>query len=97
MPHFISQFLAHLLWTSFTLVNFMCNHIQQYSASMNSSSLNPFGSFVPVTFFWVLFIPKITSFRLWYPSSLDFMQNLSNGNERSILAVTEGCQVPALC
>ncbi|CBI18207.3 unnamed protein product, partial [Vitis vinifera] len=30
---------------------------------------------------------------LWYPSSLDFMQNLSNGNERSILAVTEGCQL----
>ncbi|XP_031282112.1 uncharacterized protein LOC116140656 isoform X1 [Pistacia vera] len=30
---------------------------------------------------------------LWYPSSLNFMQNLSNGNGSSILAVTEGCQL----
>ncbi|KAK2659028.1 hypothetical protein Ddye_005561 [Dipteronia dyeriana] len=30
---------------------------------------------------------------LWYPSSLNFIQNLSHGNESSILAVTEGCQL----
>ncbi|TXG53300.1 hypothetical protein EZV62_022469 [Acer yangbiense] len=30
---------------------------------------------------------------LWYPSSLNFVQNLSHGNENSILAVTEGCQL----
>lgn len=30
---------------------------------------------------------------LWYPSSLSFMRNLGHGNESSILAVTEGCQL----
>lgn len=30
---------------------------------------------------------------LWYPSSLNFMQNLGHGSETSILAVTEGCQL----
>ncbi|KAK9269958.1 hypothetical protein L1049_025531 [Liquidambar formosana] len=30
---------------------------------------------------------------LWYPSSLSFIQNLSHGNESSILAVTEGSQL----
>ncbi|KAI9201484.1 hypothetical protein LWI28_024180 [Acer negundo] len=30
---------------------------------------------------------------LWYPSSLNFVHNLSHGNESSILAVTEGCQL----
>ncbi|CAL5384433.1 unnamed protein product [Camellia sinensis] len=31
--------------------------------------------------------------RLWYPSSLSFMQSLCSGNDSSILAVTEGCQL----
>ncbi|XP_028074646.1 uncharacterized protein LOC114277029 isoform X1 [Camellia sinensis] len=31
--------------------------------------------------------------RLWYPSSLTFMQSLCSGNDSSILAVTEGCQL----
>ncbi|GAV66122.1 hypothetical protein CFOL_v3_09632 [Cephalotus follicularis] len=30
---------------------------------------------------------------LWYPSSLNFMQNLGHGKDGSILAVTEGCQL----
>ncbi|XP_075641268.1 uncharacterized protein LOC142612974 [Castanea sativa] len=30
---------------------------------------------------------------LWYPSSLNFIQNLFHGNENSILAITEGCQL----
>ncbi|KAF5942563.1 hypothetical protein HYC85_020205 [Camellia sinensis] len=30
---------------------------------------------------------------LWYPSSLSFMQSLCSGNDSSILAVTEGCQL----
>ncbi|XP_022767905.1 uncharacterized protein LOC111312141 isoform X1 [Durio zibethinus] len=30
---------------------------------------------------------------LWYPSSINFMQNLGNGNENSMLAITEGCQL----
>ncbi|KAK2979599.1 hypothetical protein RJ640_020091 [Escallonia rubra] len=30
---------------------------------------------------------------LWNPSSLGFLQSLCNGNESSILAVTEGCQL----
>nr|XP_023908105.1 uncharacterized protein LOC112019799 isoform X2 [Quercus suber] len=30
---------------------------------------------------------------LWYPSSLNFIQNLFHGNESSILAITEGCQL----
>ncbi|KAL5843743.1 hypothetical protein ACOSQ3_009738 [Xanthoceras sorbifolium] len=30
---------------------------------------------------------------LWNPSSLNFIQNKSHGNENSILAVTEGCQL----
>ncbi|KAJ4834169.1 hypothetical protein Tsubulata_004685 [Turnera subulata] len=30
---------------------------------------------------------------LWYPSSVNFLQNLSHGGESSILAVTEGCQL----
>ncbi|XP_039060654.1 uncharacterized protein LOC120204672 isoform X2 [Hibiscus syriacus] len=30
---------------------------------------------------------------LWHPSSLNFMRNLGNGDENSILAVTEGCQL----
>ncbi|GKV36158.1 hypothetical protein SLEP1_g44319 [Rubroshorea leprosula] len=30
---------------------------------------------------------------LWYPTSLNFIQTLGNGNESSILAVTEGCQL----
>ncbi|XWS15267.1 hypothetical protein CRYUN_Cryun35bG0080700 [Craigia yunnanensis] len=33
---------------------------------------------------------------LWYPSSLNFMQNLGHENETSILAVTEGCQISGL-
>ncbi|KAF3971335.1 hypothetical protein CMV_005064 [Castanea mollissima] len=31
--------------------------------------------------------------RLWYPSSLNFIKNLFHGNESSILAITEGCQL----
>ncbi|PSS00061.1 CCR4-associated factor like [Actinidia chinensis var. chinensis] len=30
---------------------------------------------------------------LWYPSSLCFMQTLCSGNDSSLLAVTEGCQL----
>ncbi|XP_059630494.1 uncharacterized protein LOC132273549 isoform X2 [Cornus florida] len=30
---------------------------------------------------------------LWYPSSLGFIQSSCNGNESSLLAVTEGCQL----
>lgn len=30
---------------------------------------------------------------LWYPTSLSFIQNVSGGNENSLLAVTEGCQL----
>ncbi|KDP30770.1 hypothetical protein JCGZ_15199 [Jatropha curcas] len=30
---------------------------------------------------------------LWYPTSLSFLQNLSHGDESSILAITEGCQL----
>ncbi|KAJ9166810.1 hypothetical protein P3X46_021508 [Hevea brasiliensis] len=30
---------------------------------------------------------------LWYPSSLNFLQNLNHGDGSSILAVTEGCQL----
>ncbi|KAF3976115.1 hypothetical protein CMV_000682 [Castanea mollissima] len=30
---------------------------------------------------------------LWYPSSLNFIKNLFHGNESSILAITEGCQL----
>ncbi|XP_043809509.1 uncharacterized protein LOC110605820 isoform X2 [Manihot esculenta] len=30
---------------------------------------------------------------LWYPSSLNFLQNLNNGNGSSILAIAEGCQL----
>ncbi|WCJ43361.1 hypothetical protein M5689_024104 [Euphorbia peplus] len=30
---------------------------------------------------------------LWYPTSLTFWQNSSHGNESSILAITEGCQL----
>lgn len=32
-------------------------------------------------------------YRLLYPSALSFIQNSCSGNESSILAVTEGCQV----
>ncbi|PON76206.1 Guanine nucleotide-binding protein, beta subunit [Parasponia andersonii] len=32
-------------------------------------------------------------YRLLYPSALSFMQNLHSGNESSILAVAEGCQL----
>lgn len=35
-------------------------------------------------------------YRLLYPSSLNFMQSLHYGNEGSMLAVTEGCQVEPL-
>ncbi|KAI4348086.1 hypothetical protein L6164_008847 [Bauhinia variegata] len=36
----------------------------------------------------------IRTFRtLWYPTSLNFMQNIVNGYGSSILAVTEGCQL----
>ncbi|KAJ7969814.1 Guanine nucleotide-binding protein, beta subunit [Quillaja saponaria] len=36
----------------------------------------------------------VRTFRmLWYAASLNFIQNLGNGNESSILAVTEGCQL----
>ncbi|CAL5343562.1 unnamed protein product [Camellia sinensis] len=34
-----------------------------------------------------------TLLTLWYPSSLSFMQSLCSGNDSSILAVTEGCQL----
>ncbi|CAL5339449.1 unnamed protein product [Camellia sinensis] len=34
-----------------------------------------------------------TLLTLWYPSSLSFMQSLCNGNDSSILAVTEGYMV----
>ncbi|CAK7346778.1 unnamed protein product [Dovyalis caffra] len=30
---------------------------------------------------------------LWYPSSLNFLENLGHGSENSILAVAEGCQL----
>ncbi|EEF38026.1 conserved hypothetical protein [Ricinus communis] len=30
---------------------------------------------------------------LWYPSSLNFMKNLSNRDDSSILAIAEGCQL----
>ncbi|KAK8683920.1 hypothetical protein V6N13_039965 [Hibiscus sabdariffa] len=30
---------------------------------------------------------------LWHPSSLSFIRNLGNGDENSILAITEGCQL----
>ncbi|XP_057446067.1 uncharacterized protein LOC130738160 [Lotus japonicus] len=36
----------------------------------------------------------IRTFRpLWYPASLNFMQNVVNGNQSSILAITEGSQL----
>ncbi|KAJ8762098.1 hypothetical protein K2173_007153 [Erythroxylum novogranatense] len=38
-------------------------------------------------------IPLRTLHTLWYPSSLNFLQNLNHGEENSLLAVTEGCQL----
>ncbi|XLR68865.1 hypothetical protein HN51_015946, partial [Arachis hypogaea] len=32
-------------------------------------------------------------FRLWHPTSLNFMQSVVNGNQSPVIVVTEGCQV----
>ncbi|XLR61529.1 hypothetical protein S83_012201, partial [Arachis hypogaea] len=34
----------------------------------------------------------LLEFRLWHPTSLNFMQNVVNENQSPILAVTEECQ-----
>ncbi|XP_024973054.1 uncharacterized protein LOC112511603 isoform X2 [Cynara cardunculus var. scolymus] len=33
---------------------------------------------------------------LWYPTAVNFIQNLYGGNESSMLAVTEGCQITGI-
>ncbi|KAF5945861.1 hypothetical protein HYC85_016089 [Camellia sinensis] len=40
-----------------------------------------------------IFTSRLYLRKLWYPSSLSFMQSLCSGNDSSILAVTEGCQL----
>jgi hypothetical protein len=41
----------------------------------------------------LFFLVNLSSCRLWDPTSVSFMQNVVNGDQSSMLAITEGSQV----